>query len=343
LGHQNRDIANHLGVERWLVPRFVRHRDPTPHGLPCQIDTMSTGLEPVELAAWLDGLDAVVFVESPVFPQLTSLARRLGVSVVCIPNWEWLHAGLDWLDDVDLMLCPTHYTAGLLSEWKARFGFGWIIDTVPWPIDTERFHFVPRRVCQTFVFVNGSGGAAAVADDRSKAMFQRKGLDVLLAAARKVPQIPLIIYASSDDIESEPPNVQWRPPPADNTQLYHDGDVYIQPSRWEGLGLPLLECQAAGMPLITTNLPPMNEHRPLALIPAMDEAVFLSPEFCIPAAHIEPEDLAEVMRSVHGQEINAVSIRARQFVERDHSWHVAKPRILNRISQLVCDGPQVNS
>jgi 1,2-diacylglycerol 3-alpha-glucosyltransferase len=36
-------------------------------------------------------------------------------------------------------------------------------------------------------------------------------------------------------------------------------DVCLSPSRWEGLGLPLYEAVAFGMPSITNDSPPMNE------------------------------------------------------------------------------------
>ena len=36
-------------------------------------------------------------------------------------------------------------------------------------------------------------------------------------------------------------------------------DVCLSPSRWEGLGLPLYEAIAVGMPAITNDSPPMNE------------------------------------------------------------------------------------
>jgi len=36
-------------------------------------------------------------------------------------------------------------------------------------------------------------------------------------------------------------------------------DVCLAPSRWEGLGLPLFEATAFGMPIITNNRPPMSE------------------------------------------------------------------------------------
>jgi glycosyltransferase involved in cell wall biosynthesis len=36
-------------------------------------------------------------------------------------------------------------------------------------------------------------------------------------------------------------------------------DVCVSPARWEGLGLPLYEAIAFGMPSITNDAPPMNE------------------------------------------------------------------------------------
>ena len=41
--------------------------------------------------------------------------------------------------------------------------------------------------------------------------------------------------------------------------LYHTGDVYVYPTRLEGIGLSIAESNSCGMPVITTNKAPMNE------------------------------------------------------------------------------------
>jgi 1,2-diacylglycerol 3-alpha-glucosyltransferase len=41
--------------------------------------------------------------------------------------------------------------------------------------------------------------------------------------------------------------------------LYHLGDVYVYPSRLEGIGLTIAEALACGLPVIVANQPPMNE------------------------------------------------------------------------------------
>lgn len=41
--------------------------------------------------------------------------------------------------------------------------------------------------------------------------------------------------------------------------LFHLGDVYVYPSRLDGIGLTIAEAQSCGLPVITTDEPPMNE------------------------------------------------------------------------------------
>lgn len=333
LTQQNLDISRYLAVDRWLAPKGS---GPLPH-VACRFDTVSRPMSRFEIQAWLDGLDAILFVEKPLVPGITSEARRLGVRVVCVPNWEWLHPGLDWLRDVELMLCPTRHTVRMMSKWKDRYRFDWEVEYQPWPVDVDRFRFRRRWFCRRFLYVHGSGGIRALDARGQPAGFRRKGFDILIAAARLAPEILIIAYISASAADAElPANIDLRQPPQENCNLYLDGDVCIQPSHWEGLGLPLLECQAAGLPLLTTDSPPMNEHRPLATIPiSKQRAVHLSPELCIPAAMMDPQSLATAMRSVHGRFIGLASGRARRFVEREHNWQTAAPQILGRIRGLV--------
>lgn len=333
LGYQNRDIATHLPVDRWLVPDATE--EDAAFACACRVDFAPADCELEWLESWLRGLDVVLFVERLWFSSLARIARNRGVRVVCVPNWEWLHPGLDWLDDVDVMLCPTKYTAQLMQAWRDRFRFPWQVACVPWPIDVDRFAFRRREVCRRFLFVNGAGGASAYSMSGQPPSVRRKGLEVLLAAARLAPEIPLLVYSQERDLPPLPPNVEFRPPPADNHLLYADGDVCVQPSHWEGLGLPLLECQAAGMPLITTAAPPMNEHQPLVTVPTRLRAMYLCQELCIPVALIEPALLAQVLRTVYGQNISLASAAARSFVEREHAWNTAGPQIMALLRSLV--------
>lgn len=66
----------------------------------------------------------------------------------------------------------------------------------------------------------------------------------LRAAARRDPRVELVL----EDLQT-----------ADYLGLMARADVLLVPSRWEGLGMPLYEGTAFGLPIITTDAPPMNE------------------------------------------------------------------------------------
>ena len=42
-------------------------------------------------------------------------------------------------------------------------------------------------------------------------------------------------------------------------ELFSSSDVCLAPSRWEGLGLHLFEAIECGIPVVTNDIPPMNE------------------------------------------------------------------------------------
>jgi glycosyltransferase involved in cell wall biosynthesis len=332
VGYQNYDIAEHLSPDRWLIPAHPQRSTERPANLSCAIDYVPLDLERQRLRSWLRGLDWVLFVERPCLALLAQIARGQNIGVACIPNWEWLHPKLEWLSYIDLMICPTRRTFAHMSSWKARYGFGWEIIHVPWPVDTMRFQFRERTTCRRFVFVNGWGGSRARRLDGSIVARCRKGVGLIARVAREAPHLPLIVYSQQTQLPELPAHVELRPPPADNRRLYDDGDVCVQPSHYEGLGLQLLECQAAGMPLITTDAAPMNEYRPLDTIPVVGSQVL---QLCgnqpIVSHVMQPADLIAVMERWLGADLSDASRRAREFVEHEHSWDAARPMICERL------------
>jgi glycosyltransferase involved in cell wall biosynthesis len=281
------------------------------------------------LRAWLDGLDWLLFVQKPYLPDVAQTARQMGVSVACVPNWEWLTPDLDWLPYVDLMLCPAATTARLLGRWRRDLGFAWDVAHVPWPIDPGRFPFRPRDRCRRFLFINGMGGTQALRPDGSRTPYRRKGAEVVAAAAGLLPGVPFLVYSQDRRLPALPANVEVRPAPADNADLYRDGDVCVQPSRWEGLGLQLLECQAAGLPVVTTDAPPMNECRPFRAVPAADtEVVFVAGDYPVESQLVRPEDLAAALAAVYDTDLRDASHQARLYIERERSW----PRVRDALA-----------
>lgn len=322
LGYQNRDIAVHLCVARWLAPQHPTFASLSPPRMAGEYRAARSGrLAAQELRAWLSGLEWLLFVEQPYLPGLVQHARELGISVACIPNWEWLTHGLDWLPYVDLMICPTLATYRMLLQWRRDLGFTWDVVHVPWPVDPQRFDYRRRERCRKFVFANGTGGGRGRRTDGSRTPYRRKGFELLAATARLLRTVPFLCYSQQVDLPSLPDNVELRRGPSDNRELYVEGDVCVQPSHWEGLGLQLLECQAAGLPLVTTDAPPMNEHRPFRTVPVSEtELVFVYGDQPVEAQLVRPETLAEVLQEIHGTDIGEASQQARRFIEQHRSW-----------------------
>jgi glycosyltransferase involved in cell wall biosynthesis len=325
LGYLNRDLARHYEIDRWLIPpEPLATRLKAPQAS-CRVDHAPLHADPRQISRWLAGLDWVLFVERPHFPALAALARQMGVFIAAVPTWEWLGNHLDWLRAADLLICPTRHTYHYVCDWRLRHGYGWETAHVPWPFDTGYFRFRERRRADQFVFINGMGGHPPRRLDGTVSLLRRKGVEVMVQAMRLSPRLKFLFYSLDPRVPDLPPNVEHRPAPDNNRALYEHGDVCVQPSHLEGLGLQLLECQAAGMPLITTDAPPMNEQEPWAAIPVVrSETVIFGEGHPVPWHHMDPRQLAALLQERAGADIKAASRHAREFIEREHNWSNAR-------------------
>jgi glycosyltransferase involved in cell wall biosynthesis len=195
-------------------------------------------------------------------------------------------------------------------------------------------------VCRRLLFVNGSGGARARRADGTWTPYRRKGLDLVIETARRLPGVPFLVRSLDPVRDRLPSNVEVLPPTERNEDLYEEGDVCVQPSRWEGVGLPLLECQASGLPLVTTDAPPMNEFRPFLRVPAdYRELVYLQDDHPVTSHLISPGRLASVLGGLVGRDLTAASLSARRFVETFHSWEQGTRLIRDSLGLDVPAGP----
>ncbi len=331
VGTMNRDLARQGLIDRWLAvahPQFPTLPEPT---AACQIDDVAYDPD-YNLGPWFDGLDWVVFVEHSYIKHSVRQAHDRGVRVALIPMWELAHPRHEWLRSIDLVICPHDWSYRVFKNWKERYGVAWEVAYVPWPIDFPRLPFRQRRRCQKFLFINGTGGCRSQFLKNGSYTPRRKGVELVLDAAALLPSIPFLVYTQLPLPRRCPPNVELRTERMSRAELYQEGDVCLQPSHWEGLGLQLLECQAAGMPLVTTDAPPMNEFRPLRVIPVHQTEVVSIVDFHpFTANFMKPEDLASVVAELQGTDVSSASLAAREFIEREHSWE----RAIETLRQLL--------
>ena len=177
------------------------------------------------------------------------------------------------------------------------------VRSCPWGVDLAEFDAVRTRAAGTgegdvvFFHPRGRGGYR-----------KRKNTDAVLAAftQHSIPGSRLVVswqYPEGRGVLDYAPGVTvieadlgWDA----IRDLYQRADVVVLPSRWESIGLPLLEAQAAGRPVITTDAPPMNEtvvHRTTGLVVPLAGEVHHDDIF-VPAAEVDVVGLAAAAREL---------------------------------------------
>jgi glycosyltransferase involved in cell wall biosynthesis len=247
LGRMAADIRAILGLGRHLVipsERLANHDLKGVGELWLRPDAAEE-----EVRSRLEGLKGLIFLEQHGWhPRLLPLAREMGVATVCVPMWEWFKGTDHQWAGFDLFVCPTHFTEKILGS------YGWKNTVVlPWTLRLDRFR--PRRVEGPGLhFIHNAG--LVDHDDR-------KGTRDTIQAFKRVkrPDIRLLVRMQKP---APLPELDGRievrvgnlPDPA---ELYWEGDAAVQPSKMEGLGFMVIEPVCCGLPVITTDYPPMNE------------------------------------------------------------------------------------
>jgi len=264
--------------------------------------------------SFLKDLDVLLIIERPLLTDFDMVAEaiRRHCLVVCLPHMEWLprpHQA-PWVRYVHGMWAPTGWTQSQLQEVaKQARARGWACKWEQhiwggrWGVNLKRFPFTSRVRCERFLFCNGWGGFG-----------NRKGINVVVDAARLVPDIPIVLRTQKE-LGSLPTNIQTLQSTENPAELYSVGDIFLAPSRWEGVGLQLYEAQACGLPVFTTNGPPMHECRPLERIQFKTGSDRLHDRMVV-AYEAEPQHLADLMRAWYGQPIKHQSEAARINMEK---------------------------
>lgn len=214
-------------TERWL-----------PHNAPTE-----------EVRSLLSNLQGLLFFERHAWhPEILRIARDMGIATVCVPNWEWFHGTASEWQYCDLFVCPSKYTEKIVRS----YGFTntcclpWLIDLAKLP---HRHISGPARH-----FIHNAGFVDA--DDR-------KGTrDTIRAFCRlKRPDVRLTVRIQNEvDLPPFDERVEILFGSVSNvSELYSIGDICVQPSKMEGIGFMVIEPACSGLPVITTNYPPMNE------------------------------------------------------------------------------------
>lgn len=157
----------------------------------------------------------------------------------------------------DFLLCNTKRHHSVFAHMPYAFYIPWGTDINVFKPQSDRDK---RKNDDTLVFFHSAnfGGRNC-----------RKGTDLLLKAFQKINgKVELVIHSQAplskfgDDaaeIVKKDKRIEFIEKTVPAPGLYHRGDIFVYPTRLEGIGLCVPEALACGLPVVTTDNAPMNE------------------------------------------------------------------------------------
>lgn len=212
----------------------------------------STYIDWDDFSFWVSAndLDLVLFNEQQSWDIVIKCRARLDIMIgAYIDYYTPETVSLFWL--YDFLFCNTKTHFGVFKEHPQVF-------YIPWGTDTEAYKAAnPPYSKVSCTFFHSCGLHSS-----------RKGTDILINAFQQVTGDAKLIIHSQIPLSRD--SFEYRSLQSDNRilliekevgapGLYHLGDVYVYPTRLEGIGLTIAEALSCGLPVITTNAPPMNE------------------------------------------------------------------------------------
>jgi len=215
-------------------------------------------VKPDDFRKWIkdNKLDAVVFNEYGQWEKdevnLVEVAKEEGAKTYGYLIWEHL-TDMNLFNHYDKIIAPTHSYEKFLRSQKIR-NFVYI----PVSVDLKEFPKEEPKINDIFTFFHPGGWGGYK---------NRKSTQEVISAFIKMNRKDTKLIISSQkkidyDANSIPDNIEIIDKDLARKELidlFYKSDAVVLPSKWETVGIPILESLAAGKPVITNNYPPMDE------------------------------------------------------------------------------------
>lgn len=289
VGRYLRTAFEDLGHETFVLARPKKERGPRPGALdrtdvwdqPGITEASEYDIPLREYESWVEanGIDAVFCDQNYQFAELAEL-RRAGIRTV--GRFVWEHFAAEHvegaLEAFEIVYSFTH------AEQERYRGFGIESPRIQWGLHPELLEIAASvegaQGGQT-PQVGGTPepGSTTGSDPTLVQLIYPGGFighrkpvrEVVEAFTRtRSPALRLLVTAQVDRKRFNPVRKLAETdervelaledlPRLDYLRRFASCDVCVTPSRWEGLGLPLYEATAFGMPIVVNDNPPMNE------------------------------------------------------------------------------------
>lgn len=252
---------------------------------------------------------------------------------------------LPYFNLYDFIICNTHRHMDAMSAHPQKY-------FVRWGTDVDLYQPVSKSDNRQneLTFFHSAG------------MSYRKGTDILVDAfihGKLYEKAKLVIHTQMDiskqcsytKEELSSKNIEVIEKTVAAPGLYDKGDIYVYPTKLEGVGLTMYEALSCGLPVITTDFPPMNE-----IIDGSDPSIgkTVGPErlytradgYYWPLAKCNENSLIQCMEYyiAHVDQVPAYQKGAREYAVRALNWkdrfaeinHIFETAVIRTADDTLC-------
>lgn len=267
---------------------------------------------------FLREIDILLAIETPYNWIAFLMAKHAKVKTVLIPMFEGSAKPLEFYPS--LIACPS------TLDYESFRGEPSRLELIPLPVNRQRIKYKKRTRAITFLHNVGHGG-----------LHGRTGTTELLDTIPivKNKEINFIInsqvsldYTKDSRLKVNVNNIEnyW--------DLWNEGDVFILPAKFGMISMPVQEALAAGMLVLTADIPPFKGWLPDSwLIPHEVGRDVKFSRRDILYVDFHPLSIAQIVVRWAGKNIEKESEQANKLAE-SISWEKLKPRWMKLFESL---------
>jgi glycosyltransferase involved in cell wall biosynthesis len=269
VGRYLRSALDDLGHETFILARPKKERGPMPGALasddvwdqPGVTEGSSYDIPADEYEAWVEanGIEAVFCDQNYQFDEIRRLRER---GVRTIGRFVWEHFSPEHVEGAKSAFDVVYSFTRAEQARYAEMGIS--SPYVTWGCHPELVAVGAARKpsgdgITRFIFPGGFLGHRKPIEPVIEAFTRTTDPDIRLLVKTQVKrkQLKPVRQAARDDSRIE--ILIDDEATAAHLERFASCDVCVAPARWEGLGLPLYESMAFGMPVVTNDDPPLNE------------------------------------------------------------------------------------
>jgi len=237
-----------------------------------------------------------------------------------------------YFDAFDFLFCNTKKHFSVFNNHKQSY-------YIPWGTDIDLFLPSRNQDFSKAIFFHSAGmGKGNI----------RKGTDLVIKSFQNITGNAKLIIHSQVGIENFPdiaeivhndPRISFIHKTVHAPGLYSLGNVYVYPTRLEGIGLTIAEALSCGLPVITTDNSPMNEfvitgyNGRLVKVSKYENR---NDNYYWPQSICDIDDLTEAMQAYANNPtlIREQSENARNYAKKNLDWKKNSESLLSIIPNI---------